>query len=112
MNTRELIMEKALVLFNRDGVMQTSTRDIADACGISQGNLTYHFRQKNDLIAALFFSLKDKSDQIISGISENGFDMINFINSIHEQFSVMYEYRFLFLDFLNILREVKTLKKE
>lgn len=47
------IVETARELFNRQGYNSVSTRDIAQAMGISKGNLTYHFRKKEDIIEAV-----------------------------------------------------------
>jgi AcrR family transcriptional regulator len=53
-STRARILEAALRLFNRRGSVSVTTHDIADACGISPGNLYYHFRNKEEIIRALF----------------------------------------------------------
>lgn len=52
--TRERILEAALDLFNRKGSVDVTTHDVAAACGISPGNLYYHFRNKEDIVRALF----------------------------------------------------------
>ena len=52
-NNKEKIITKAKELFNSEGYQNVSLRDIAAACGISPGNLTYHFKKKEDLILAV-----------------------------------------------------------
>ncbi len=54
MTTRERIVETAIELFNAQGTAAVSTNHIAAACGISPGNLYYHFRNKEDIIRAIF----------------------------------------------------------
>ena len=54
MTTRERIIETALSLFNAQGTAPVSTNHIAAACGISPGNLYYHFRNKEEIIRAIF----------------------------------------------------------
>ena len=52
-STKEMIQQKAQELFAERGYDHVTLRDIADACGISQGNLTYHFPKKEDLVEAM-----------------------------------------------------------
>lgn len=47
------ILETAKQLFNERGYNQVSMRNIADALGISVGNLTYHYKKKEDLVEAV-----------------------------------------------------------
>lgn len=47
------ILETARELFNIRGYNEVSMRSIADALGISVGNLTYHFKKKEDLVEAV-----------------------------------------------------------
>lgn len=51
--TKDAILQTAKRLFGERGYNAVSTADIADAVGISKGNLTYHFKKKEDIVAAL-----------------------------------------------------------
>ncbi|MHB8084533.1 MAG: TetR/AcrR family transcriptional regulator [Dehalococcoidia bacterium] len=42
------IVKTAAELFFKNGYRQTTTRQIAEVCGISQGNLYYYIKSKND----------------------------------------------------------------
>lgn len=52
-NVKQDILDTALRLFNERGYNAVSMRAIAQALGISVGNLTYHYKRKEDLVEAL-----------------------------------------------------------
>ena len=54
MKTRDRIINTAIQLFNEQGTKAISTNHIAATIGISPGNLYYHFRNKEDIIRAIF----------------------------------------------------------
>lgn len=64
MSTRERIIETAIALFNAAGTRAVSTNHIAAASSISPGNLYYHFRNKEEIIRAIF------SQMVEVGIAE------------------------------------------
>ena len=51
--TREQIIEAADELFYRGGYEHTSFADIADVVQISRGNFYYHFKSKDEILAAV-----------------------------------------------------------
>lgn len=53
MGNREKIVEAALHSFTQKGFHQTSMRDIAQAAGVSVGNLYNHFTGKEALIGEI-----------------------------------------------------------
>jgi AcrR family transcriptional regulator len=55
--TRERIVDAAVRLFNESGTGAVSTNHIAQALGISPGNLYYHFANKEAIVRAVFARL-------------------------------------------------------
>ena len=53
MTTRERILDASRRLFNEKGYAATTLAEIAASVGIAQGNLTYHFPTKRQLVAEL-----------------------------------------------------------
>lgn len=58
-STKQKILAVARTLFNDYGYNSVSLRDIAKAVGISEGNLTYHFKKKENLIESLLIEAVD-----------------------------------------------------
>lgn len=52
-DTRQVIMEAALRVFARSGVTAATLEDIASEASVSRGTLSWHFRSKDDLLAAI-----------------------------------------------------------
>ncbi len=51
--TRELILRTALSILIEEGYRAMSMRRVAAACGLKFGNLTYHYRSREDLVREL-----------------------------------------------------------
>ncbi len=52
-NTRDQIIDAADLLVYRQGFEHTSFSDIAGSVGISRGNFYYHFKTKDEILAAV-----------------------------------------------------------
>lgn len=57
---REAILDAARALFNQRGYHEVTMRDVADAAGISVGNLTYYFAKKQDLMEAVVLRMHSR----------------------------------------------------
>jgi len=53
-STKSRILDAALALFNEQGTGTVTTNHIAEALGMSPGNLYYHYRNKAEIVRALF----------------------------------------------------------
>jgi AcrR family transcriptional regulator len=61
-DTKSRILETALALFNARGTGTVTTNHIAEALGMSPGNLYYHFRNKAEIVRALFARIASEWD--------------------------------------------------
>jgi AcrR family transcriptional regulator len=101
--TRERILETALLLFNRFGAPHTTTADIADEMEISPGNLYYHFRNKDEIIAQLFADFERRLDGLLATPEGRSASVEDLWFLLHLLFEAMWDHRFLFRDLDEIL---------
>ncbi len=59
-NRKNLILEQATILFSRDGFDSVTTRQIAEACGMSEAALYRHFPSKEGIYQAVLDSLLER----------------------------------------------------
>jgi len=96
--TRERIVETSLQLFNRDGAPNVTTADIADEMGISPGNLYYHFRNKDQIVAELFAAFERRLDALFAAPAGRLADVEDLWLVLHLLFEAMWDYRFVYRD--------------
>lgn len=112
MTTKEKIRKEALHLFNEKGVREVSTRMISERAGISQGNLTYHFTKKDDIIYDLYLELVKEMDAIFKASVERTSVTVK---DIYENTLVIYQtlsnYRFCMIDFVQLMRDIPRINK-
>ncbi|MFY0607506.1 MAG: TetR/AcrR family transcriptional regulator [Cyclobacteriaceae bacterium] len=111
MNTKEKILSKALELFNTEGVENITTRHIAKEINMSQGNLHYHYPNKNALITRLYEDFFDEIRNVERYNSGSLFAKEDVLKSMEDSFKIMFRYRFFFIDNAVVWRrlpEVKT----
>lgn len=95
--TRRRILDAALELFNRNGYAATSQAEIAAAAGIRQGNLTYHFPTKLDLVAAL----RAEGQEILSRREAQGATddvCADYVHHVTSSMELAWRYRFVLRD--------------
>ena len=109
-NTKEIILETSLKLFNSYGLSKVTLRTIAQKMGISQGNLNYHFKKRDDIIEALYFQLVHNIDSSMSD-SQQPKDFLQLLVDISQTImSNFFDYRFFLLDFVQIMRENRKIR--
>ncbi|WP_375585817.1 TetR/AcrR family transcriptional regulator [Cyclobacterium xiamenense] len=103
-DTKQRIMDTAILLFNRDGVQSVTSRHIAKEMGISNGNLDYHFRNKEALLLAIYEQMRAEMSDSYRATDTVGesFEQIHRLLLHLESFQ--YKFRFFNLDVLVIAR--------
>lgn len=107
MSTRTRILDTALELFNDQGSRHVTTNHIAAACGISPGNLYYHFRNKEEIIRALYQRMIESWDRDAPQLTP---DRESLLRAIDRGTAVYWEYRFLHLELAALGRQDPELK--
>lgn len=97
MDTRTKIIETAVRHFNREGFGAVSLHQLAKEAGISRGNLTYYFKDKDSLLEAI-------ADDMWAGIEaeRNKSRQLPSFENLHNEVQLYYQfqkkYAFIFLD--------------
>ncbi len=105
MSTKEKILAAALMLFNERGTDVVTVRHIAQAVGISHGNLCYHYANTDAIILTLYQQLVERINQVmVRPTREDRVDLATVEQLISQTMTALYDYRFLMLDFTGIMR--------
>lgn len=102
-NTRDRIAQASLELFNAQGERSVTTNHIAAHLGISPGNLYYHYRNKQVIIAQLFAEYENHVDQFLhlpEGRTLTVEDKTFYLEAL---LAAMWHYRFLHRDLEHLL---------
>ena len=108
--TRERILETSLALFNVRGEPNVTTNHIADELEISPGNLYYHFRNKDDIIAQLFAQYEERIDRALTTPEGRLPGLEDIWLQLHLVYECIWEFRFLYRDLVDILSRNRKLR--
>lgn len=109
--TQSLILDSAVHLFNQFGTANVSTNRIAEACGISKGNLHYHFRNKVSIIQSIYA-------QMITEVRQHWRDdhldpTIHHMAEMYErQLMLIWKYRFFYRELMSLLQNDDRLRED
>jgi len=114
--TRDRILVTSLELFNEQGEANTTTLDIATTLDISPGNLYYHFKGKDQIIAELFQQYEVALGGTLTAPLESplGVDRSEVENNWYFLYVVleeMYQYRFFYHNLDDILRRYRSVRR-
>jgi len=109
-NTKAKILASALALFNEHGYYKVTIRMIAQAAGMSSGNLNYHFTTKVEILSALYFEMAEHFDARVDALAQAELDLRYVYVNIQTSMERMLVYRFIWTDLFNLLREEEALR--
>jgi len=102
-DTKRRILETALALFNRFGFVNVRLQHISDETIISLGNITYHYRTKDIMIAALWEEIRLEQMRLLAE-----FRAMPLFEDVDRYLTANYQlhekYRFFYQDTLEVLR--------
>jgi AcrR family transcriptional regulator len=108
--TPERILAAALRLFNEQGTAAVSTNHIAEALGMSPGNLYYHFRNKEEIIRALFEQQFARADLLYELPADRLPTLDDLQHLVRSTFAMSWEYRFIYRELIALLRRDEQLQ--
>ncbi len=111
MKTRERILAAALSLFNENGTGAVSTNHIAQAAGMSPGNLYYHFPNKDAIIRALLEQLAAASGEFFALPAGRPPTLADLQALVRGNFRLLWEYRFWYRELVALLRRDAELRQ-
>lgn len=116
MKTRDRILVCSLELFNTEGEAHCTTIDIANELDISPGNLYYHFKGKDDIIAELYEqfelalsdTLRAAIDQPLGG---DGDAVETYWSYLYVVLEEIYQYRFFYHNLDDLLQRYPGIRR-
>jgi AcrR family transcriptional regulator len=108
--TRARILDTARDLFNERGPGNVTTAEIAEAVGINEGNLYYHFQRKEQLLEALFARFAQALHAAATAYAASDDAPARYRAYLTGWFQTMWEWRFFYRDGAMVFRLAPELK--
>ncbi len=102
-STKEVIIEKALEMYNEHGIEYVGVRELAKELDMKGGNITYYFPTKNDLVAEISRLLSESNENIFATERESG--IYNFLDMHRSIYLNQYKFRSLFVSLPLLLKQ-------
>jgi AcrR family transcriptional regulator len=109
---RERIVDTAIELFNERATGRVSTNHIAQATGISPGNLYYHFRNKEAIIRAIYARLRPAWEAASALPADRPPTVADLRRILAGHARVVWAYRFYYRELPSLLRQDPELAGE
>lgn len=107
--TKSNIIQKAIDLFNEHGTGAVSLNSLAEALGISTGNLQYHYHSKEEIIRAILEVMFTDWNLVYQEMNTNAFTMDALRHTLRINFDLVWKYRFFYRELAALLRNDEVL---
>jgi AcrR family transcriptional regulator len=111
MKTKDRILDVATQLFNAQGTNAVSTNHIAEAAGLSPGNLYYHYRNKDEIIRAIFERQFHALDVAFVLPKDRIPTLADIMEYVRINFRIMSAFTFIYRELVGLLRQDEVLRK-
>ena len=105
MKTKDKIILASLDLFNEKGERNVSTNHIAAHLNMSPGNLYYHFKGKEEIVAALYEQFEADILLLLKDTKEAGDTLEEHWLHLYVVLECIYHYRFFFRNITDLLQK-------
>jgi len=106
MNRKQLILDKALEMFNERGIEYVGLRELAAKLNMRVSNITYYFPTKDDLVYEISLELTRKNSMVI--VADSTLTMRGFLGMLHQVFKNHLQFRCLLLSFVHVMEQNKV----
>lgn len=101
--TRQRIIQSAIALFNERGLVNVRLQHISDDTIISLGNITYHYKTKDDIIEAIWQEVQQAQAGLLAEFRTLPlFEDID--RYVAASFALQQQYQFFYNDTLEVVR--------
>lgn len=112
MKTKERIKASALTLFNQQGLINVTLREVAEKMDKSYGNITYHFPTKFDLIEDLYVDMQLEFQEIAKKVNHSDSILHTLLLLPSYTYDLSIKYLFFYVDYIEIKRHYASFMKQ
>lgn len=109
-DTQNRIKQAAIRLFNELGTGKVSINAIAEKCNISKGNLNYHYKNKQEIIQAIYADIVSEIESGWYG-DEKQPTVTHMAEMFVRQLDLIWRYRFFYREMVSLIHNDEILRE-